>query len=189
MVSCFGESDLQSIKGVINVCTKVFAASEWSRDYGPLEPRKVSLHHFMLGQFAVCKQTFALDRIRILLRVMRIINQACLLPQQIPKAWVFPMMQFTDAGPDFWIQMKGLNAGRPLREKIPNSIGVKTDPELLVPDFLFYTLEYLFQSGAFLPLLRGSVVPFLTRRAILEVLSSHWRAQANRKSAGQRCAV
>jgi hypothetical protein len=63
------------------------------------------------------------------------------------------------------------------------------DPDLLVPDFLFYTLECLFQSGAFLPLLRGSVVPFLTRRLVLEVLFTHWRAQANRKSAGQRCAV
>ncbi len=100
-----------------------------------------------------------------------------------------PMMQFTDRDPDFWIQLKGLNAGRPLREKIPNSIGVKTDPDLLVPDFLFYTLEYLFLTGSFQPLLRGSVVPFLTRRAILDVLSSHWRVQANLKSARQRCSV
>ena len=120
---------------------------------------------------------------------MRIINQACQMPKEIRRAAVNLMMQFTDADPDFWIQLKGQNAGRPLREKIPNSIGIKTDPDLLVPDFLFYTLEYLFQSGAFLPMLRGSVVPFLTRRAIREVISSHWRAQANLKSAGQRCAV
>ena len=99
------------------------------------------------------------------------------------------MMQFTDTDPNFWIQMKGQNAGRPLRDKIPNSIGIKTDPDLLVPDFLFYTLEFLFQSGAFRPLLRGSVVPFLTRRLVPEVLFTHWSAQANLKSAGQRCAV
>ena len=97
------------------------------------------------------------------------------------------MMQFTQTDPDFWIQLKGLNSGRPLREKIPNSIGVKTDPDLLVPDFLFYTLEYLFQSDAFRPMLRGSVVPYITRRVILEVLFFYWHAQVTTKSAGQRC--
>ncbi len=99
------------------------------------------------------------------------------------------MIKFTDLDPDFWIQLKGQNAGRPLRKKIPNSIGIKADPGVLVPDFLFYTLEYLFLFGAFQPWLRGSVVPFLTHQAILEVLYSHWHAQANRKSAGQLCAV
>jgi len=99
------------------------------------------------------------------------------------------MIQFTDEDPDFWIQLKGQNAGRPLREKIPNSIGVKTDPALLVPDFLFYTLEYLFSMGAFLPFLRGSVVPFITRRGILAVLFNHWHAMSQKESAGQRLMV
>jgi hypothetical protein len=91
--------------------------------------------------------------------------------------------------PDFWIQLKGQNAGRPLRAKIPNSVGVKTDPDLLVPDFLFYTMDYLFQSGRFSPMLRGAVVPFITRGAILEVLSNHWHAIGQNKSVGQRCTV
>lgn len=99
------------------------------------------------------------------------------------------MIQFTDNDPDFWIQLKGQNAGRPLREKIPNSIGVKTDPAHLVPDFLFYTLEYLFSAGAFQPYLRGAVIPFITRQGILTVLFNHWHAIGQTESAGQRSMV
>ena len=82
------------------------------------------------------------------------------------------MIQFTNDYPDFWIQLRGQNAGKPLRKKIPNSIGVKTDPAILVPDFLFYTLEYLYSSGAFQPYISGSVLPFISHRNILAVLSN-----------------
>jgi len=99
------------------------------------------------------------------------------------------MIQFTNDDPDFWIQLKGHNAGKPLREKIPNSIGVKTDPAILVPDFLFYTLEYLHLSGVFQAYISGSVVPFISQRNILTVLINHWYAIGQKKSAGQRSVV
>ena len=79
------------------------------------------------------------------------------------------MIQFTNEDPDFWIQLIGLNAGRPLREKIPNSIGVKTDPAYLVPDFLFYTVssslhpepsDPLFQDLLFLTFLSATFSRF-----------------------------
>ena len=99
------------------------------------------------------------------------------------------MIHFTKEDPDFWIQLKGQNAGKPLREKIPNSIGVKTDPAILVPDFLFYTLEYLFASGAFQLYISGSVIPFISQKDILTVLFNHWHAISQKKSAGQRVVV
>lgn len=84
------------------------------------------------------------------------------------------LIRFTEDDPDFWIQVKGNSAGKPLKNKIPNSIGIKANPSHLVSDFLFYTIEYLFQSGAFKPHLKGSVVPFINNRAITLVLVEHW---------------
>jgi len=87
------------------------------------------------------------------------------------------MFKFTDQDPDFWIQLKGENAGKPLRTSIPNSVGVKTDPNLLVSDFLFYTVQYLFSSGKFRPYLKGSVVPYIRQRDITVALVNHWTSQ------------
>lgn len=84
------------------------------------------------------------------------------------------MFKFTDQDPDFWIQLKGENAGRPLRTCIPNSIGVKTDPNYLVSDFLFYTVQYLFSSGHFRPFIKGSVVPYIRQQDITVALVDHW---------------
>ncbi len=95
------------------------------------------------------------------------------------------MIQFTNQDPDFWIQLKGNNAGKPLRQKIPNSIGIKTDPVHLVPDFLFYTVLYLFQSGAFQPHIQGSVVPYITQNTIVQVIVNHWFAQHQNKTSEQ----
>lgn len=90
------------------------------------------------------------------------------------------MFKFTDQDPDFWIQLKGENAGKPLRTAIPNSIGVKTDPELLIPDFLFYTVQYLFSSGQFRPFIKGSVVPYIRNRDITVALVNHWTSLPNK---------
>ena len=87
------------------------------------------------------------------------------------------MFKFTDQDPDFWIQLKGENAGKPLRTPIANSIGVKTDPEFLFPDFLFYTVLYLFTSGQFRPMLKGSVVPYIRNSDITVALVNHWTSQ------------
>jgi hypothetical protein len=70
------------------------------------------------------------------------------------------MFEFTSSSPDFFIQLKGNNAGQPLRASIPNSVGVKAGPDL-VPDFMFYFCLYLYQSGLFAPYLRGSVIPYI----------------------------
>jgi len=86
------------------------------------------------------------------------------------------MFQFTNKEPEFWVQLKGENAGKPLRKQIPNSVGIKTNPELMVSDFLFITLEYLFSVGAFKPFLKGSVIPYIRNEDIVKVLVIHWTA-------------
>ena len=83
------------------------------------------------------------------------------------------MFLFTSENPDFWIQLKGSNAGKPLHQPIPNSIGVLTNHKVLDPMFFFYTVEYLFSRNAFRPYLKGSVIPYITRADIQEVIHTH----------------
>jgi len=84
------------------------------------------------------------------------------------------MFHYTQDQPNFYVQLKGNNAGQPLREKIPNSIGIKTDADVLNPDYLFYTLLYLFTSGIFKQYLKGSVVPYIRIQDISTALIHHW---------------
>jgi hypothetical protein len=84
------------------------------------------------------------------------------------------MFHYTTDCPDFWIQLKGSNAGQPLRERIPNSIGIRTDPDVLNPDYLFYTLLYLFTTGTFRRMIRGSVIPYIRQSDITIALIDHW---------------
>jgi hypothetical protein len=58
--------------------------------------------------------------------------------------------------PQFYIQSKGLNAGRPLREPKRNSWAIYTDI-----DFAFEILTVLWVSKTFDQHLCGSVIPFL----------------------------
>lgn len=84
------------------------------------------------------------------------------------------MFIFTNENPDFWVQLKGQNAGKPIRESIPNSIGIKTDPEVLNSAYLYYTILYLFNSGHFGLMLKGSVIPYIRHRDITRVLIDFW---------------
>lgn len=84
------------------------------------------------------------------------------------------MFHFTKDHANFWVQLKGSNAGKPLKEKIPNSIGIKTDADVLNADYMFYTMLYLFTTGAFKPFIKGSVVPYIRQRDITLALINHW---------------
>ena len=70
----------------------------------------------------------------------------------------------------FFIQTKGNNSGQPLREKIPNCIGVQVNEQYLVPDYFYYIILYLFNTGAFARRLRGSVIPYLRQGDITEAI-------------------
>lgn len=71
---------------------------------------------------------------------------------------------------DFFIQLKGENAGKPIKDFIPNSIGVRCDPQHLHSQYFYYLILNLFMQGKFKERLRGSVVPFLRLSDITTVI-------------------
>jgi len=65
---------------------------------------------------------------------------------------------FPDA--DFWIQRKGSkeNVGKPTKTFSPENIGIKVvKTDVVDPNYLKYVFEYLFTSGAFKPLAKGTL--------------------------------
>ena len=65
----------------------------------------------------------------------------------------------------FFIQCKGNNSGRPLKEPIPNCFAVYTD----VPN-AFEIVYGLFISKAFVRDIIGSVIPFIRKRDLMAIL-------------------
>jgi hypothetical protein len=63
---------------------------------------------------------------------------------------------------DFYVQSKGSDAGKPLKEPSANCFAVITDNSRLLPDYFYYMVLAAWQQGTFRPYLRGSVIPFLT---------------------------
>lgn len=78
------------------------------------------------------------------------------------------MFWFTSETPDFWIQLKGENAGRPLLAPCVNSVGVKADRLIFHPKYLYYLFVYVHNTGIYNSLLRGSVIPYIRQVDILE---------------------
>ena len=65
----------------------------------------------------------------------------------------------------FYIQCKGNHSGRPLKDPIPNSFAVYTD----VPN-AFEIIYGLYKSRTFQTRIIGSVVPFIRKRDLMEIL-------------------
>jgi len=103
------------------------------------------------------------------------------MPIKVPKAWAFFMVYyspvvfvFSKTGADFFIQLKGLNAGRPLWDKIPNSCGIEINKSIMDVKFMYYTFEYLFRADRFKPFLKGSVIPYIRLPDIEFVVYHHF---------------
>jgi hypothetical protein len=75
---------------------------------------------------------------------------------------------------DFFIQTHGKNAGKPFKVKFTNSVGVTVNQILLNSDYFYYYAMYLFQAGAYLPYLKGSVIDFITHSDIEKVLTEYF---------------
>ena len=85
------------------------------------------------------------------------------------------MFVFTKEKPDFWIQLKGSNAGKPLHAEIPNSIGIRTNHQVLDPHYFFYVVEYLYSRNLFKAYIKGSVIPYITHSDIKKVISASFK--------------
>lgn len=64
---------------------------------------------------------------------------------------------FPDA--DFWIIRKGTEnkVGSPTKEFSPEHIGIKITSEDLLPDYLYYAMQYIHSTGYYKPLSVGSL--------------------------------
>lgn len=80
------------------------------------------------------------------------------------------MFYFTEKNPAFYIQLKGMNAGKPMKEKITNSIGISPDENIFIPEFFYYLILNLFNSGKFSSRLKGSAVPYIRKSDITAVI-------------------
>ena len=82
----------------------------------------------------------------------------------------FAVFTFNNDNADFFIQLKGNNAGRPLFECIPNSVGVEVNRDFFYPKFLYYLFLNLFNSEQFRPYIKGSVIPYIRQDDIYQVV-------------------
>jgi hypothetical protein len=74
--------------------------------------------------------------------------------------------------------LKGENAGRPLASPCVNSVGVKADQNILIPQFLYYQLLHVYQSGIYRSFLKGSVIPYIRQGDILSAYIQTFAAAA-----------
>ena len=70
-----------------------------------------------------------------------------------------------EPAPAFWIQNKGNHAGRPLRKPIPNCFAVYSEEP-----YLFEYVYCLWKARLFEPQIIGSVIPFIRKKEMGEVL-------------------
>lgn len=91
---------------------------------------------------------------------------------------VFAVIPFTikrKGTGDFYVQMDGENAGRPFKIKPDkgNYYPVTVDRNVLLPDYFYYMIEYLYSTGAFKPYLHGVTLRHLTVKGFIEAVIRH----------------
>mgnify|MGYP003137691406 FL=1 len=67
--------------------------------------------------------------------------------------------EFVKKDADFYVQTKGSNAGKVMKESSANSIGVKVDRDHLLPDYAYYLFQYGDMSGGFKQRHKGTAQP------------------------------
>jgi uncharacterized radical SAM superfamily Fe-S cluster-containing enzyme len=73
--------------------------------------------------------------------------------------------------PHFFILNKGNNSGKPLISPCPNCFVIQFQDET-EKEQVYWLLYSLWQSNAFYPFLRGSVIPFVVLRDVKSCLSA-----------------
>lgn len=71
----------------------------------------------------------------------------------------FISVKLNDPEADFWVVRRGTEGavGTPTREFNPEHFGITVTSEALLPDYLFYALQYIHHQGYYKPLARGSI--------------------------------
>lgn len=78
---------------------------------------------------------------------------------------------------DFYIQRKGHNAGQPHKNRRSTSeFAVTVNRDVLVPDYFWYVVLHLYQSGAFKPFITGTIGG-ITKRDINNVIKDFFMSQ------------
>ena len=77
-------------------------------------------------------------------------------------------MTYNGQQANFYIQNKGFNSGRPLREPKRNCFAVFTDDE-----FLFQKVQALFIGRYFEPFIHGSVIPTIRLYEVKQVIEDN----------------
>ena len=73
--------------------------------------------------------------------------------------------------PHFFILNKGNNSGKPLSAPCPNCFVIQFQNEI-DKEQVYWLMYSLWQSNAFYPFLRGSVIPFVVLRDVKSCLSA-----------------
>lgn len=69
-------------------------------------------------------------------------------------------VRVNDPDADFWIARRGSQdaVGKPTREFSPEAFGIKVQrPDVVLPDYLFYAMQYLHSQGYWKPIATGSL--------------------------------
>jgi len=77
----------------------------------------------------------------------------------------YDLSTYTGQNADFYIQCKGNNSGRPLATPKVNSFAVKTENPILKE-----VVQALFLGRYFEPYIIGSVIPYIRKQSIEEVI-------------------
>ncbi|WP_417266101.1 DUF6943 family protein [Brumimicrobium sp.] len=87
-------------------------------------------------------------------------------------------------GPHFFILNKGLNSGKPLKKPCPNCFVISCNSES-EKESLYWIVYSLHQGKRFQIALVGSVIPFIRKNDLMEIIYQAQRIMINKPNAVQ----
>ena len=75
----------------------------------------------------------------------------------------------------FFIQSKGLDAGKVLNEPIANCFEVEIDKNVLDENYAFYLVSAVYYKGCFKKYVKGTAVPYITIKDGLKAINDFFK--------------
>tara|TARA_R110001632_G_scaffold9494_2_gene36464 strand:- start:905 stop:1183 length:279 start_codon:yes stop_codon:yes gene_type:complete len=72
----------------------------------------------------------------------------------------------------FFVKCKGHSAGEPMKTPLENCFAITTNKNVFDSSYFFYLIQHYFDNGIFKKHLKGSVIPYLTKKDFIEALNS-----------------